>query len=58
MATKRTILKNGYVLTMDQKLGDLRRADGLIDGTKIVAVGPDLQVGEAELIDASTMIVS
>jgi len=37
---------------MDQKTGNFRRADGLIDGTKIVAVGPDLQVGEAELIDA------
>jgi 5-methylthioadenosine/S-adenosylhomocysteine deaminase len=58
VATKRTILKNGCVLTMDQKIGNFRRADGLIDGTKIVAVGPDLQVGEAELIDASTMIVS
>ena len=52
MATKRTILKTGWVLTMDQKTGNFRRADGLIDGTKIVAVGPDLQVGEAELIDA------
>ena len=53
MPTERKILKNGCVLTMDRKIGNFRRADVLIDGTKIVAVGPDLHVGDAEIIDAS-----
>ncbi len=57
MASKRTLLKNGCVLTMDRKIGNFRRADVLIDGTKIAAVGPDLVASDAEIIDASTMIV-
>jgi cytosine/adenosine deaminase-related metal-dependent hydrolase len=57
VATERKIIKNGCVLTMDRKIGNFRRADVLIDGTKIVAVGPDLHVSDAEVIDASSMIV-
>ena len=57
MASNRTLLKNGCVITVDKQLGNFRRADVLIEGTKIAAVGPDLAAGDAEVIDASNMIV-
>jgi len=36
------LIQDGCVLTMDQRGGDRARADVLIDGDTIVAVGPDL----------------
>ena len=57
MALYRTLLQNGCVITVDKALGNFRRADVLIEGTKIAAVGPDLRVTDAEVIDASNMIV-
>jgi len=53
---ERVLIKGGVVLTMDAKLGDFDRADVLIEGTKIVAVGPNLQA-TATVIEASGMIV-
>ncbi len=53
----RTLLQNGIVITVDKQLGNFWRADVLIEGTKIAAVGPDLGVTDAEVIDASNMIV-
>lgn len=57
MAEKRTLLKNGCVLTLDRSLGNFTQADVLIEGTKIAQVGPNLPVTDAETIDASNMIV-
>lgn len=57
MALNRTLLKNGCVITVDRQLGNFRRGDVLIEGTKIAAVGPDLEASDAEVIDASNMIV-
>lgn len=57
MSTQRTLLKNGCVLTLDRSLGNFTQADVLIEGTKIAQVGPNLEVGDAETIDASNMIV-
>ena len=57
MALKRTLLQNGCVITVDKSLGNFWRADVLIEGTKIAAIGPDLGVTDAEIIDASQMIV-
>jgi cytosine/adenosine deaminase-related metal-dependent hydrolase len=56
MANK-TLLKNGIVLTLDKKVGNFHQADVLIEGTKIAAVGPNLNAEGAEMIDASDMIV-
>jgi 5-methylthioadenosine/S-adenosylhomocysteine deaminase len=53
---QRVLLKGGVVLTMDPKLGDFDKADVLIEGTKIAAVGPNLQAAASE-VDASSMIV-
>ncbi|MBL8098184.1 MAG: amidohydrolase family protein [Anaerolineales bacterium] len=56
MANK-ILLKNGIVLTLDKKIGNFHRADVLIEGTKIAAVSPNINVEDAEVIDASDMIV-
>jgi cytosine/adenosine deaminase-related metal-dependent hydrolase/ribose/xylose/arabinose/galactoside ABC-type transport system permease subunit len=56
-ADKQVLLRGGIVLTMDPALGNFRRADVLIRGTKIAAVGPELPADGAELISASDMIV-
>ena len=55
----RTLFKGGIVITMDRALGDLARGDVLVDGARIVAVGPNLQpqVGDAQIIDCANMIV-
>lgn len=57
MASQRTLLKGGCVLSLDPKVGNFEVADVLIDGSKIAAVGPNLSAADAEVIDASNMIV-
>src|SRR5499426_2272113 len=57
MAAKRTLLKNGTVLSLDKKVGNFNQADVLIEDTKIAAVGLNLSAADAEMIDASEMIV-
>jgi 5-methylthioadenosine/S-adenosylhomocysteine deaminase len=51
------LIKNGCVLSLDPMVGDFERADVMISGTKIVAVGPNLSAPDAEIIDASRAIV-
>ncbi len=53
----RKLIRGGVVLSLDPDVGDLSEGDVLIEGDKIVAVGPGLAAGDAELIDASGMIV-
>ena len=55
--TGRTLIKGGHVLSMDPAIGDLPRGDVLIDGDRIVEVGRDLTATDAEVIDATGMIV-
>ena len=50
------LVRGGTVLSMDPTIGDLRRADVLIDGESIVAVEPEISA-DAETIDATGMIV-
>src|SRR3954468_918770 len=51
------ILRGGTVLTMDDTLGDLPVGDVHVRDGAIVAVGPNLAVQGAEIIDAASMIV-
>ena len=53
----RTLIRGGLVLTIDPVIGDLAQGDVLIEGDRIVDVGRDLAVDDAEVIDASGMIV-
>jgi len=55
--SERTLLRNGCVLTLDPALGNHRQADVLIEGSKIKAVGPNLAVEDAYIIDATDTIV-
>ena len=53
-----TLIKGGYVLTLDPALGDMPATDVLIEGDKIKAVGRDLSAGpHANVIDARHRIV-
>src|SRR5215467_9616371 len=53
---RRLLFKGGIVLSMDRNIGDFEKADVLIEGKKIAAVGPSLKA-EAEVIDATDRIV-
>lgn len=53
----RTLIKAGWAVTMDEKIGDLKGAEILIEGEKIIAVGRNLNAAADEVIDASEMIV-
>ena len=57
---RRYIIRGGAVMTMDTSMpnkGEFARADVLVEGKKIVAVGPNLKVGGAAEIDARGKIV-
>lgn len=54
---RRVLIRGGSVMSMDPKVGDFARADVLIEGKKIVAVGPNLSAGGAAVIDARGRIV-
>src|SRR2546422_2763485 len=54
---RRIVLKDGIVLSLDPKVGDFEKADVLIEGKKIVAVGPSLGHAGGEQIDCSGAIV-
>src|SRR3989475_2437378 len=57
---RRYIIRGGAVMTMDPSMpnkGEFAQADVLIEGKKIVAVGPNLRAGGAGEIDARGKIV-
>ena len=55
--TDRILIKNGIVLSQDDAIGELPRADVLIEDGEIAAVGPDLAAADARVIDAAGDIV-
>jgi cytosine/adenosine deaminase-related metal-dependent hydrolase len=57
MSLTRVLLKGATLVTMDDILGDLPDADILIDSGRIVAVGPSLQHGDAEVVPLAGKIV-
>jgi 5-methylthioadenosine/S-adenosylhomocysteine deaminase len=54
---RRYVIRGGHVMSMDPKVGDFAKADVLVKGKQIEAVGPNLRAGGAEEIDASGKIV-
>ncbi len=52
----RYVIRNASVLSMDKAIGDFARADVLVEGRKIVAIGPNLSASAAAVIDANGMI--
>ena len=59
MTSKRILIQNGCVLTLDKSVGNFHKADVLVEGTKISAVGANLNTAsaDAEIIDATDMII-
>jgi cytosine/adenosine deaminase-related metal-dependent hydrolase len=55
--SRRYVIRGGAVMSMDPAVGDFPKADVLVEGKKILAVGPNLPVGAADVIDATGRIV-
>jgi len=53
----RILIKNAIVLSQDDSIGELPRADILVEDDRIAAVAPDLAAADARLIDAEGDIV-
>lgn len=53
---RRYLIKGGMVMSMDPKVGDFVSADVLVEGKKILAVGPNIQAA-VPVIDATGRIV-
>ena len=53
----RTLFKGGAVVTMDSTVSNLATGDVLVDGDRIAAVGANLRVYDAQVIDAAGSIV-
>ena len=56
-AGRRYVIRGGAVLSMDPAVGDFAQADVLVEGKTIRAIGPNLDAGDAEVIDATGRIV-
>ena len=54
---RRYIIRGGSVMSMDPSVPDFPQADVLVEGKKIVDVGPNLHAGDASVIDARGRIV-
>ena len=55
--TEKTLIRGGTVISMDRAVGDLERADILIEGNKFALIAPQIEAGDAKVIDAAGMIV-
>ncbi|GIJ12287.1 amidohydrolase family protein [Micromonospora andamanensis] len=53
----RTILRGGHVLSMDPAIGDHPGGDVVITDGVIVHAGPSVEAGDAEVVDATGMVV-
>jgi cytosine/adenosine deaminase-related metal-dependent hydrolase len=58
MASHRTLVRGGHIVSMDPVLGELSRGDILIEDGVITAVRPSLGDVDAELINATGHIVA
>ena len=54
---RRYVIRGGYVMSMDPAVGDFAPGDVLVEGKKILAVGPNLHATGAGVIDATGRIV-
>lgn len=53
----RTLVRNGYVVSLDPEIGTHPGYDVLVEDGVIAAVGPGLDAGDADVVDASGTIV-
>jgi cytosine/adenosine deaminase-related metal-dependent hydrolase len=57
MSSQRLFIRNGFVVSMDPEIGEIPNGDVLVEDGVIAEVGRGLEVGDAEEIDATGMIV-
>jgi 5-methylthioadenosine/S-adenosylhomocysteine deaminase len=57
VSADRTLFRGGTLLTLDSHLGDFSKGDVLVEGARIAAVGPEIEAGDAEIVDAREAIV-
>ena len=57
MIPRRLLIENGYVLSMDESIGELEHGSVLVEGDRIAAVAPSIDAPDAERIDANGMVV-
>jgi cytosine/adenosine deaminase-related metal-dependent hydrolase len=55
--TRRTLIANATIITMDPDLGDFRSADLLIEDGAIVKIAPTIDASEAERVDGSGKVL-
>jgi 5-methylthioadenosine/S-adenosylhomocysteine deaminase len=53
---RRLLIKNAQVITLDKELGNFTKANIYIENELIRAIGPNLDVADCEVIDATDMI--
>src|SRR5690242_17253095 len=56
MSSQRLLIRNGHVVSMDPQIGEIPNGDVFIEDGKIVEVGRDLGISDAEQVDATGMI--
>jgi cytosine/adenosine deaminase-related metal-dependent hydrolase len=54
---ERLLIRGGHLLTLDAELGEIPGGDVLVEDGVIAMVGPALDVGDAEVLDASGHVV-
>ncbi len=57
MSPGSVLIRGGTIVSMDPAVGDLRRGDVLVRDGVIVDVAPSVEAGDADVIDATDMIV-
>jgi cytosine/adenosine deaminase-related metal-dependent hydrolase len=50
------VIRGAAIVSVDPEVGNLSRGDILVKGDRIAAIGPDLAVEDAEVIEADRMI--
>ena len=54
---RRTLIKGGYVMSMDAEVGDFAPGDVLLEGDRIVEVAAQIEAEDAAVIDARGRVV-
>jgi 5-methylthioadenosine/S-adenosylhomocysteine deaminase len=57
VGNRRTLIQGGAILSMDPRIGDLSKGDVLVEGETIVAVAPEINADDCDIVDARDMIV-
>lgn len=55
--TRRTLIRDAIVVTMDDDVHDMVRGSVLVDGDRVAALGPDLHAADAEVVEGAGFIV-